>query len=144
VVSPSLDTLDHAIYLLQADVKTEVCCGSLGQVYKGHFSSPLHVLGLYQPAVGLSLLLKLVVGLFVSIPACRGFISASRDCWSLSLTCWSPSLPVAWVSCLLLVCWCRLTHPSQPPCSSQSAALVFMLCEWFVRADLGPLVLVSA
>jgi hypothetical protein len=46
----------HAIYLLQADVNIEVCCNSLGQVYKGHFSSPLHVLGLYQPAVGLSLL----------------------------------------------------------------------------------------
>jgi hypothetical protein len=104
----------HAIYLLQADIKTEVCCGSSGQVYKGHFSSLLRVLGLHQPIEGLSLLA-------VTVCACR---------WTVGV---HPCLSFRFL-CLLLVCWC----------SSQSAALVSMLCDWIVRPDIGPLVLVSA
>jgi hypothetical protein len=108
----------HMIYLLQADVETEVCCGSSGQVYKGFLSSLLHVLGLHQPVVGLSLL--------AVVCACR-------------LACWCPSLPVVGYLCLAVtVCACRWPVGVFPACRGFISAAVEVSCMllippcWFV------------
>jgi hypothetical protein len=104
----------HVIYLLQDDIKTEVCCGSFGHVYKGHLNSLLCVLGLHQPIEGVSLSVVIVC-------SCR---------WTVGV---HPCLSFRFL-CLLLVCWC----------SSKLVALVSMFCDWIVRLDIGPLVLVFA
>jgi len=145
VVSPSLDHLMLAIYLLRAEFETEICWGSF---WTGLQGSSL-TCSWYAPACHRSIPASRVnsmfsAGLLVSSLLAMGFNlpAVTVLCQPLgplmsSLPAMGLSLLAIEVSCcwliLPLVCWCRLDVLIVPPLMFFCAALILCLVTGLLR-----------